>query len=289
MEITLAHGSGNDFVVIDDRADELDLDAVLVRALCARRTGPGADGVLRIGGGAGDAVVRMDYRNADGSIVEMCGNGLRVIAKYVVDRGLVPHDDGAFVIATHSGDRPVVARRGSDGRVTEVTVDMGEAIWAPADVPFDADGSEALDVPLDVDGDQLTVAAVSMGNPHAVVRVDDVDAAPVTTLGPRVEVHERFPKRTNVGFVEVVDRDHIRLRVWERGVGETAACGSAACAAGAALERLGVTDRAVAVDVPGGRLDVVLRDDGHVLLTGPAVEIVTGTIDDAWLRTATTR
>jgi len=289
VEITLAHGTGNDFVVIDDRSDRLELDATLVRALCDRRTGPGADGVLRIGPGVGDAAVRMDYRNADGSIVEMCGNGLRVVAKYVVDRDLVPHDDGALVIATPSGDRSVVTRRGHDGRVSDVTVDMGQPIWDPADVPFDADLPEALDVPLDVDGERLAITVVSMGNPHAVVRVEDVAAAPVATLGPRVEVHDRFPKRTNVGFVQVVERDHVRLRVWERGVGETAACGSGACAAGAALERLGLTDRAMAVDVPGGRLEVALRDDGHVLLTGPAVEIVTGTLDEAWLRAATAR
>jgi diaminopimelate epimerase len=289
VEITLAHGTGNDFVVIDDRSDDLDLDATLVRALCDRRTGAGADGVLRIGPGAGDAAVRMDYRNADGSIVEMCGNGLRVVAKYVMDRDLASHDDGAFVIATPSGDRSVVTRRGHDGRVCDVTVDMGPPIWEPADVPFDGEGPEAVDVPLEVDGERLTITAVSMGNPHAVVRVGDVAAAPVATLGPRVEVHERFPERTNVGFVEVVERDHVRLRVWERGVGETAACGSGACAAGAALERLGLTDRAVAVDVPGGRLEVALRDDGHVLLTGPAVEIVTGTLDEAWLRAATVR
>lgn len=287
VQITLAHGTGNDFVVIDDRTDALDLGADLVRALCDRRTGPGADGVLRIGAGAGAAAVFMDYRNADGSVVEMCGNGLRVVAKHVVDRGHVVPEDGRFTIGTRSGDREVHVVRGSDGLVREVTVDMGPARWEAADVPFDSADAVALDVPVAVDDVEVTLTAVSMGNPHAVLVVDDVDVAPVRALGPRLEVHERFPKRTNVGFAQVIDRTRIRLRVWERGVGETQACGSGACAAVAALGRLGATDADVEVDVPGGRLRISAPAGGSVLLTGPAVEIASATLAPAWLAAVT--
>ena len=282
MHVTKVHGCGNDFVVIADLDGAIDVGPGLVRGLCDRHRGIGGDGVIRLAPPRDDGSdVFMDYRNADGGVVEMCGNGVRCVATYVLNRGLLSGD--VVRVGSRAGVKHVVVTgRDDDGRVVETLVDMGAPV---------AIGHVMLRVPRPDGADVATVRAttVSMGNPHAVVRVEDVAAAPVATLGPRVEVHDRFPKRTNVGFVQVVERDHVRLRVWERGVGETAACGSGACAAGAALERLGLTDRAMAVDVPGGRLEVALRDDGHVLLTGPAVEIVTGTLDEAWLRAATAR
>ncbi|MFA9431196.1 diaminopimelate epimerase [Egicoccus sp. AB-alg2] len=305
MDFTKAHGTANDFVVLADPEDRLDVPAHLVRALCDRRRGIGADGVIRIGAVAdpADGDVFMDYRNADGSIVEMCGNGVRVTAKHAVDRGLArPREDGTVVVATRSGPKPVrIVARHPDGTVAEVEVDMGPPVLTPTEVPFDlaatagtaaagtagaAPAGDRLVHQVDVDGHHLDVSVVSMGNPHAVTLVDDVAAAPVTTLGPQVETHAAFPAKTNVEFAQVVARDHVRLRVWERGVGETAACGTGACATVVALQRLGQVDREVAVELPGGTLRVRWHPGESVMMTGPAVEVGHGTIDDAWLRDA---
>lgn len=285
MDFTLAHGTANDFVVLTDLDDELDLSASLVRALADRRRGLGADGVIRIGSGDGAADVFMDYRNADGGVVEMCGNGVRVVAKHVIDHGLVDVPaDGVVRVGTRAGVKPVrLVSRHADGRVANVAVDMGPPILEADAVPFDTDDPAALRHHLDVDGEVVALSVVSMGNPHAVLIVDDVDAAAVHRLGPRLEHDRRFPDGVNVGFAEVRADDHLRLRVWERGVGETAACGTGACAAAVALQRLGLAGTSVAVDLPGGRLQVEHAAGGTVIMTGPAVEVAHGTLDDAWL------
>lgn len=290
MEFTLAHGTANDFVLLEDLDDQLELPASLVRALADRRRGLGADGVIRIGPGGDDADVVMDYRNADGSIVEMCGNGVRVVAKHVLDHALItPGEPDVVRVGTPSGVKPVrVVARHPDGRVATVAVDMGPPILDPARVPFATDDPDALRHHLDVDGDAVTLSVVSMGNPHGVTVVDDVDAAPVRTLGPRLERDGRFPEGANISFVEVVGRDRVRLRVWERGVGETAACGTGACASVVALQRLGLADAAVAVDLPGGRLEIGHDGRGSVTMTGPAVEVARGRLDDAWLAAVAT-
>ncbi|GGI06620.1 diaminopimelate epimerase [Egicoccus halophilus] len=301
MEFTKAHGTGNDFVVLRDPDDHLDVSAALVRALCDRRFGIGADGVIRVGGVArleganAGADVFMDYRNADGSVVEMCGNGVRVTAKHAVDHGLVtPREDGTVVVATRSGPRPVrVVARHADGTVAEVEVDMGPPALEPVEVPFDATAAgtgpavaDAFGPTVQVGDRQVELAVVSMGNPHAILTVDDVGTAPVTTLGPTLETHAAFPAKTNVEFAQVVDRGSVRLRVWERGVGETAACGTGACATVVALRRAGRVDDEVAVRLPGGTLTVRWHAGGSVYMTGPAVEVGHGTLDDAWLRDA---
>jgi diaminopimelate epimerase len=303
MDYTKAHGTANDFVVLADTEDRLDVPAHLVRALTDRRRGVGADGVIRLGGVADgyDGDVFMDYRNADGSAVEMCGNGVRVTAKYAVDHGLVaPRDDGTVVVATRSGPKPVrIVARNDDGTVAEVAVDMGPPLLDAPGIPFDPaatdgpapDDGDAPGEPADrhrivVDGRPWTFAAVSMGNPHAIIRVDDVTTAPVADLGPRIETHPAFPARTNVEFVQVVDRGHVRLRVWERGVGETAACGTGACATVVALHRAGLVDDEVAVSLPGGTLRIHWHPGATVTMTGPAVEVGHGTLDEAWLRDA---
>lgn len=293
MEFTLAHGTRNDFVVVTDLDDRLQVDDGLVRALCDRQAGVGADGLIRVGGPGDGFDVFMDYRNADGSIVEMCGNGVRVVAKHVVDRGLVvPDAQGQVRIGTRSGVRPVrIVGRHADGRVAQVAVDMGHPVRDPAEVPFLTEQSSDPTHRLEVGGaaaaalgtDHLVVAVASMGNPHAVTLVDDVDLAPVEVVGPAVETHPRFPARVNLGFAQVVDRTRIRLRVWERGVGETAACGTGACAAVAVLQAGGHVGDAVEVRLPGGTLRVARGDDGRLTMTGPAVEIATGRLDDAWL------
>ncbi|MTV24028.1 diaminopimelate epimerase [Nitriliruptoraceae bacterium ZYF776] len=290
METIKAHGTANDFVVVPDLDDEVALSADLVRALTDRRRGVGGDGVIRIGAAPADqpdADVFMDYRNADGTIVETCGNGVRVTAKVAVDHHLaVPDADGTLRIATRAGTKPVTVHHAADGTVDEVAVDMGPPILTPAEVPFEADDpadAEVVTHELDVDGTALEVGVVSMGNPHVVTLVDDVDAAPVTTLGPRLEHHPRFPAKVNAGFAQVVDRTTIRLRVWERGVGETAACGTGACAAVVALQRRGLLGERVAVHLPGGVLTIAHRPGSSVTMTGPAVEVGRLHLDDAWL------
>lgn len=284
MDFTLAHGTANDFVVLADLDDRQPLSAGFARALCDRRRGLGADGVLRLGPGEGAAQVFMDHRNADGSTAEMCGNGVRVVAKHVVDHGLVaPDGDGVLRIGTRGGVKPVTVHRGPDGLVHEVTVDMGPPILDPPEVPFEAEDPTALLHDVEVEGDRIALAVVSMGNPHGVVTVDQVEHAPVGSLGPLLETHRRFPAKANVGFAEVVDRDRIRLRVWERGVGETAACGTGACAAVVALQRRDLVGEEVAIDLPGGTLRIQYAAGGTVLMTGAAVEIASGHLDDHWL------
>ncbi len=293
MEFTLAHGTENDFVVLTDPGDVLELSDALVRALTHRRHGVGADGVIRIGSGGADADAFMDYRNADGSIGEMCGNGVRVTAKIVADSGVAePDADGVLRIATRAGVKPVrITSRHPDGSVAEVAVAMGTPRHEPHLVPFVADDADAqvhrLTVaPADGVTEAVEVAVVSMGNPHAVTVVDDVAAAPVASLGPAVEGDERFPEGVNVGFVEVASRGAVRLRVWERGVGETSACGTGACAAVAVLQRRGEVDAEVDVHLPGGVLRIGRSEDDGVTLTGAADVVARGVLDDGWVASA---
>jgi diaminopimelate epimerase len=304
MEITLAHGTGNDFVVIADPDDAVELSAQLARALCDRRRGPGGDGVLRLGtppADSPDAQIFMDHRNADGTLAEMCGNGVRVVAKLVIDQGLVTPDGDVVRIATRSGTKAVrVVDHHDDGTVHRLEVMMGVPVLTPDRIPFVTDDTSAVAHRIDVDVDgapvwrvpgaaeprHLDVVAVSMGNPHGVLVVDDVGAAPVDTVGPWLERHHRFPEGVNVGFAAVRSREAIDLRVWERGVGETMACGTGACAAVVALQRLGLVDAEVAVHLPGGTLMIEHTAPGSVMMTGPATTIATGTLDGRWLQAA---
>lgn len=296
MEFTRAHGTANDFVVLPDLDDELELTAQLARALADRRRGLGGDGVIRIGApppSQPDAQVFMDHRNADGSLAEMCGNGVRVLAKHVVDHGLVaPDDEGRVHVATRGGTRTVwIVARHADGQVASVAVDMGPPQLDASQVPFVAADPAARRHRVELDGaaaaaadaDHLDVAVVSMGNPHAVVSVPSVADAPVAEVGPALERHHRFPNGANVGFVEVVDRATLRVRVFERGVGETAACGTGACAAVVAAQQTGAVGERVAVHLPGGVLTIEHRDGGAVTMTGPAVTIAHGRLDERWL------
>ena len=261
MRFVKGHGTENDFVVLPDLEGALDLSADAVRRICDRRSGIGGDGILRVvpsalvdeaAPHADEARWFMDYRNADGSIAEMCGNGVRVYARYLVDAGLA--QPGHLQLVTRGGVKDVdVAATG------DVTVDMGAA---------------TVGEPVDIDG--ATAIAVDMGNPHAVVAVPSVDA-----LG----VLDPARKDLNVEYVEDVGPGHLRMRVHERGVGETRSCGTGACAAVVAtVLRTGAgRGEPFVVDVPGGRLTVTWRDDGHVLLAGPAVLVATGDIHPDWL------
>jgi diaminopimelate epimerase len=224
----------------------------------------------------------MDYRNADGSVAEMCGNGVRVVGKYLSDRGLA---DIELDLETRAGVKHLRLHPGSNGCIDRVTVDMGAPSFQRSDLPMGGDG-EALAERLEVDGQAVVATCLSMGNPHAVVFVDDVDKAPVTSLGPRLERHPLFPNRTNVEFVQVLGDDLVRQRTWERGVGETLACGSGACAAAVAAQRRGLAGERLTVELLGGRLELEWRPAGTVRMTGPAVEVAHGTIDEALLAAA---
>jgi diaminopimelate epimerase len=276
VEFVKAHGTGNDFVVVEDLSDSITITAEAVRAICDRHFGIGADGVIRIAPGT-NAPYFMDYRNADGSLAEMCGNGVRVVGKYLADR---EHVTGNFDLETRAGVKHLKLHYGDDGAVARVTVDMGAPSLDRAALPMVGEG-EARAERLTALGQTVTATCLSMGNPHAVVFVDDVDAAPVTTLGPALETHPAFPNKTNVEFVQVVDATTVRQRTWERGVGETLACGTGACAVAVAAQLRGHTGPRVTVELRGGPLGLEWQPGGTVTMTGPAVEVAHGTLSPA--------
>ena len=278
LEFTKMHGLGNDFIVIDDRASELDFEPDAVTWLCDRHFGVGGDGLILIRPATADnAEFFMLYYNADGTTAEMCGNGVRCVAKYLVDNGLVTGD--RVGVQTLGGVYEIDVARDADGRFEVATVDMGEPVLLPALIPTTLPGEDSVvAAPLTIAGETWEVTCVSMGNPHAIVWVDDVDAAPVTTIGPLIETDPAFPRRTNVEFASVTTEGLIRLRVWERGVGETLACGTGACATVVAASLAGLVDRAAAVELPGGELVVRWGEDGRVYMSGPAETVFTGTI-----------
>jgi diaminopimelate epimerase len=278
IEFLKMQGLGNDFLVFDAAADT-HLDSRRLRALADRHTGIGFDQALMLETPR-DAGSRVFYRifNSDGTEVEQCGNGARCIAALLYARA--PELGRDLVMESVGG--VVQARVRDDGLVS---VDMGVPNFDPRALPMNAaDGAgPAVEAPmysLKVDGADVEIGAVSMGNPHAVLHVSDVKTAPVARFGPSIEHHPRFPKRTNVGFMQIVDRGHLRLRVFERGAGETLACGTGACAAVAVGRRRGLLDEEVRVDLPGGTAMVSWAAAGEpVWLTGPATTVFTGSID----------
>jgi len=274
LAFTKMHGAGNDFVVLDGIRDELPAIEPIARRLCDRHFGIGCDQLLVVRESRA-ADFRMEIFNADGSQVEMCANGIRAFYKYVRDRGYTESDE--IGVETLSG--VVRPRWAGDGRIT---VDMGLPVLAPAKIPTTLGGGEGpvLDAPLAVGDETLLVSSVSMGNPHAVIFVDDPDTYPVERVGPAVESHRAFPNRVNVEFAAPVSRGRIRQRTWERGTGETLACGSGACAVAVASMLRGVADRDVTIELRGGELRIVWeRDDAHVFMTGPAEEVFSGEIE----------
>jgi diaminopimelate epimerase len=267
------HGLGNDFMVLDALHAGVKLDEARVRELADRRTGIGFDQLLLLEAPKG-AGFHANYRifNADGGEVEQCGNGVRCVARYLANHGVVK--DGEVRLGTIAG--PVQAELRKDGLVR---ANMGVPRLEPAEIPFTA-AARAMQYELDVDGRTVEIGAVSMGNPHAILDVPDVDSAPVAELGPRIEHHPRFPKRANVGFAAWQGRTAMRLRVWERGTGETLACGTGACAAVVWGRLLGWLDETVEVELPGGRLVVSWNGEGKpVWMTGPAVTVYEGQVE----------
>lgn len=269
LRFTKMEGLGNDFVVVDATRDSFTLAAADIRRLADRRFGVGCDQVLVVEPAVADGDFRYRIFNADGGEVEQCGNGARCFVVYVREHGLTTKRE----IRVETAGGPIVPRLEDDG---EVSVDMGEPRFAAADIPF-VDGAGAIVEPLDVDGAIVEISVVSMGNPHAVQLVCDVDTAPVTTQGPLIERHPRFPARVNAGYMQIVDRDTIRLRVFERGAGETLACGTGACAAVVAGRRRGLLDECVRVHTRGGALTVRWTGEGSaVVMKGPARTVFEG-------------
>lgn len=273
IKFTKMQGLGNDFVVLDGVRQNLALTPQQLRRLGDRHFGVGCDQILLVEK-AGRADVDFRYRifNADGGEVEQCGNGARCFVRFVHEQGLT--DKRAIRVETMRGI--ICPRLEDDG---QVTVDMGEPQFAATQIPFVSD-SDDLEQALDLGGEQVAITAVSMGNPHAVQIVADVDGAPVGVQGPLIESHARFPQRVNAGFMQVVSRQAIRLRVYERGAGETLACGTGACAAVAAGIARGLLDSPVRVVTRGGELTIAWDGKGSpVLMSGPAVTVFSGEID----------
>jgi diaminopimelate epimerase len=272
LRFTKMHGLGNDFVVIDGVRQAVDLSTEQVRLLADRRFGIGCDQLLLVEPARNPAAAfRYRIFNADGGEVEQCGNGARCFARFVREQGLTDLD--VIPVETRAGliELQVLAD-------SQVRVNMGRPRFEPADIPFAAP-RRAAHYALDLNGKSLDIGAVSMGNPHAVLLVPDVENAHVEELGPWIESHERFPKRVNVGFMQVLDRGHIRLRVFERGAGETLACGTGACAAVAVGIDQGLLDSEVDVTLPGGHLMVSWAAvDQPMMMTGPATTVFEGRI-----------
>ena len=284
IPFTKMQGAGNDFVVLDETRGRLGLTAAHYRFLGDRHFGVGADQILTVRPSPG-AGIDFEYviHNADGNEVEQCGNGSRCFARFVHDKGLSTKD--TIRVKTMKG--VIAPQLTPDGRVT---VDMGAPVFALEDIPFDASGLTFVPqgswgnwplAPVGIaQSATVLIAPVSMGNPHGVLLVDNVDTAPVSTLGPAVQASPRFAQGVNVGFLQVVDRSHVRLRVYERGVGETLACGTGACAAVAAGIRLGLLDARVEVQTRGGVLTIAWTGgDNPVMMTGPATTVFQGEIE----------
>lgn len=269
MKVTKMHGLGNDFVVITDLTGGNTDYTDLAKRLCHRQTGIGADGLMVVV--ASDvADTRMRIINADGSEAEMCGNGIRCFAKYAYERGLVAKE--TFTIETLAGImKPTLHIK--NGKVEQVTVDMGKPSFASKDILMVADLPEVMNFPITVDDVEYKVSSLLMGVPHTEVFVDDVTKVPLLTLGPAIEKHELFPQGTNVNFVQVVDDSHIKVRTWERGAGATLACGTGCCGSVVMAHKNGFTGREVDVEVYLGVLHIRYADDGTVFMTGPAAEV----------------
>ncbi|BFM19200.1 diaminopimelate epimerase [Gilvimarinus japonicus] len=272
LRFTKMHGLGNDFVVIDGISQKIRLSADKVRALADRNFGIGCDQLLLVEVPTSPDV-DFCYRifNADGTEVENCGNGARCFARFVRDRRLT----GKNVIRVQTASGVMVLTVDENDNVS---VDMGVPVLEPAEIPFTAD-NRAVVYPLTVGDHDISVSAVSMGNPHAVYVVDDVDSAPVESLGPQIESHPRFPRRVNAGFMQVINSGAIKLRVYERGAGETLACGTGACAAVVAGRLRGILDDNVDVELPGGHLNIQWAGEGQpVIMIGPATSVFHGQV-----------
>lgn len=266
MKFTKMHGIGNDYVYVNCFEEQVTDPEEAARLVSDRHFGIGSDGLILIQPSE-KADCRMDMYNLDGSRGAMCGNGIRCVGKYAYDHGIVPADRKVLTVETASGIKTLTVKE-ENGKAVQLTVDMGRP-------------EQTSEIPesIEVDGKEYQFIGISMGNPHAVLFVDDTAAVPLESIGPKFECHRRFPDRTNTEFVQVIDRGHIRMRVWERGSGETMACGTGACASAVASILSGYTDTLVEVELLGGCLTIEWdREKDTVYMTGPAVEVFNGEI-----------
>lgn len=277
MKFTKMHGAGNDYIYVNCFEEKIENRSETAIKVSDRHFGIGSDGLICIDP-SDIADCKMDMYNADGSQGKMCGNGVRCVAKYAYDNGIAKKDE--IAVETLSGIKYIkVAVK--DGKVYEATVNMGEPILKPADVPAKFDGETAVNEPLDIDGKEYKVTLVSMGNPHCVTYVDDVHSVEIEKTGPLFENHKKFPERINTEFIKVVSPEKLEMRVWERGSGETLACGTGACASVVASVLCGYCkkDTLVTVKLLGGELKIKWSsEDNKVYMTGPAETICTGEI-----------
>ena len=274
IKFTKMHGAGNDYVYIDGFKEKVEDPAALAREISDRHFGVGSDGLIMILP-SNDADVKMRMFNADGSEAEMCGNGIRCVAKYAFDHGLVRKQK--MVIETGAGSLPVQLYLGAGDLVEKVRVNMGSPRLLRGEIPMTGPENErAVDIGIAVAGQTLAATCVSMGNPHCVIYVDDVEHFPVADIGPYIENHDLFPQRINVEFVEVISPTEVRQRTWERGAGETLACGTGASAVTVAGVLTGRTERKIVNHLLGGDLELEWREDGEVTMIGPASEVFSG-------------
>lgn len=273
MKFTKMQGIGNDYVYVNCFEEKVEDPAALAKFVSDRHFGIGSDGLILIKPSK-NADFTMDMYNADGSQGEMCGNGIRCVAKYVYDKGLT--DKQQISIETLAGIK-YLDLTVEDGKVVLVRVDMGEPELIAEKIPVIADSEKVIDAPIEIDGTTYHMTCVSMGNPHAVVYVDDVDNLPIEEIGPKFENHERFPRRVNTEFVKVLDRHTVQMRVWERGSAETLACGTGACAVAVSCILNGLTEDEVTVKLLGGDLEIQWdQEKNTVYMTGPATVVFDG-------------
>ena len=278
LAFTKMEGCGNDYVYINGFTQSVPAEEkpALVRRLSDRHFGIGGDGVIFINP-AKEADFEMEMWNADGTRSEMCGNGIRCVARYVYDFGLTDQKEFSIVSA---GKVKYMTLYEQDGQISAVRVNMGQPIMEADQIPVRADHSPVINVPIEVQGKEYRMTCVSMGNPHAVVFVDSTEDFPLEQVGPYFENHPCFPNRTNTEFVQVIDRSRVRMRVWERGTGETLACGTGCCATAVACVLNGLTDNAITVEVLGGELRIEWdRENDLVWMTGPATVVFSGEIE----------
>ena len=278
LAFTKMEGCGNDYVYVNGFTQSVPAEdkPALVRRLSDRHFGIGGDGVIFINP-AEEADFEMEMWNADGTRSEMCGNGIRCVARYVYDFGLTDQKEFSIVSA---GKVKYMTLYEQDGQISAVRVNMGQPILEADQIPVRADHSPVINVPIEVQGKEYRMTCVSMGNPHAVVFVDSTEDFPLEQVGPYFENHPCFPNRTNTEFVQVIDRGRVRMRVWERGTGETLACGTGCCATAVACVLNGLTDNAITVEVLGGALQIEWdRDNDLVWMTGPATVVFSGEIE----------
>ncbi|MBQ6887722.1 MAG: diaminopimelate epimerase [Lachnospiraceae bacterium] len=278
MKFTKMHGCGNDYVYVNGFVEKIPQEKKpdIVRKLSDRHFGIGGDGVIFINPSE-EAEFEMEMYNADGSRSEMCGNGIRCVGKFVYDKGLT---DKTEISVISAGKVKYLTLHTENGKVSTVRVNMGEPEFVAENVPVISSNEQVVDEDIEVNGQTYKMTCVSMGNPHAVVFINDTDKLEIEKIGPYFENHERFPRRTNTEFVQVVDRNYVKMRVWERGTGETLACGTGCCATAAACVLNGLTENKVTVEVLGGKILIEWnREENLIFMTGPAETIFEGEVE----------